>query len=370
MKTLRPLYSSGWLFVTRGTRVARVAAAAFALTLAGGHARSTAAMQALQTEPAELLAALGFDEGDLRALGRGDVISRGLDTHASGEIAVAGAVLVKVPRTYFVERLWDIVEFKQGERVLEIGAFSDRPEPPELEGLTLTPDDLKSLERCRENDCELKLPAAAIATFREHVEWRAPDAAEQATGAFKAMLIDRTVQFLDGGPSAIEPYADGHSKPFDVEVGSLLEASAELFRHAPEFQQSLGRAPRDAGPDVQALTYWSKEKAAFKPLISLTHMSVYTTPAAGTTMTYGASMNFYSSHYLDASIGATVAVERMGEPEAAVYVVYVNRSRVDALNGLFSGLRRWGVQREARGGLKDQLESARRRLEAGYASRP
>ena len=56
----------------------------------------------------------------------------------------------------------------------------------------------------------------------------------------------------------------------------------------------------------------------------------------------------------------------MDAPDA-VYVIYVNRSRVDALHGLFSGLRRWGVQREARGGLKDRLEDTRNRLEAARA---
>lgn len=342
--------------------------AALCLALGSGHGAIVAAAEEMHVEPAGLLTALGFSTKDLRALERGEAISRGMDGSASGEIAVAGAVRVQVPRTYFVDRLMDIVQFKQDDIVLEIGLFTAPPRLEDLETLTLGEDDLRSLAQCRERACDVKLTAPAIATLQA-IDWRAADAAERASRAFKAMLLERTERFLAEGADAIEPYADGHSQPFADEVRSLLDASADLFRHAPDFQSSIAAAPRLAAPRIDAVTYWSKEQAAFKPIISLTHMSVFTVESGGATLTYGASVNYYASHYVDASIGATVAVSHEGEPDV-VYVVYVNRSRVDALNGAFSGLRRWGVQREARGGLKDRLRDTRRRLEAEYEANP
>jgi hypothetical protein len=353
-------------FVTRTGGAASLGAVALALAVANAHPALSAAADGAPGEPAGLLKGLGFGDGDVRALERGEVISRGMDGSASAEIAVAGAVLVRVPRAYFVDRLRDIVDFKQDDIVLEIGVFDGKPSTSQLDGLTLSSDDLHALSRCRPGDCSVKLPAPAIETFRRDVNWGDGDAARQATRAFKTMLVQRTDRFLEGGPDAVEPYADGHSQPFAAEVRGLLDASADLYRYAPAFRDSIAGAPDEAAPGVEAVTYWSKEKAAFKPIISLTHMSFVTTEAAGTTLTYGSSINFYSSHYLDASLGATVAVSPPDEP-GAVYVIYVNRSRVDALNGLFSGLRRWGVQREARGGLKDRLEETRRRLESEYA---
>jgi hypothetical protein len=320
-----------------------------------------------RSEPVALLRSLGFSTDDVRALERGGVISRGLEPTSSGEIAVAGAVLVHVPRSYFVDQLRDIVAFKHDAAVLEIGVFGNPPTLGELDSLTISSDDLRSLERCRPKDCAVKLPEPAIDMFARDIDWRAPDASDRAVRAFKRMLLTRTRALLTGGTDAIEPYADGHSQPFSEQVHSLVEASSNLFWYVPEFQQSL-TAPRDSvSPGIETVTYWSKERAAFKPIISLTSMSFYTTQAAGTTITFGSSMNFYSSHYLDASLGATVAVERSGSAGEAVYVIYVNRSRVDALHGLFSGLRRWGVQREARGGLRDRLEETRTRLETSFA---
>ncbi len=359
------LYRAIARFVTRAGGAAIVP---LALAAAAGHPGASAAQDAPAGEPAGLLTNLGFNGGDLRALERGDVISRGLDGTSSGEIAVAGAVLVHVPRAYFIERLRNIVDFKQDDLVLEIGVFGDPPSGGALAGLTLPPDDVHALSRCREGNCGLKLAAPAIQTFRRDIDWNGADAADRAAQIFRAMLLQRTLRFLARGPEGVDPYADGHSQPFANEVRGLLAASAELYRYAPTFRDAIAGAPDDAAPGVEALTYWSKEKAAFKPIISLTHMSFFTTEAAGTTLTYESSVNFYSSHYLDASLGATVAVSHANAPDA-VYVIYVNRSRVDALNGLFNGLRRWGVQREARGGLKDQLEKTRRRLEADYALR-
>jgi hypothetical protein len=362
------LYRSFARFVTRGAPAARAAGVLAALAVAAGHlaASPRQAADPAAPEPAGLLRDLGFSVGEIRSLDRGLVISRGLDPTSSGEIAVAGAVRVQVPRTYFLQRIKDIVGFKQDEAVLEIGVFNDPPSLRELAPLTLSEDDLRSLESCRSGDCAIKLSAPAIEEFGREVDWTTADAAREATEAFKSMLLSRTRTFLRGGPAALDPYADGHSQPFLQQVNGLLDASSPLFRHAPEFRRSIETAPVDAGPGVETVTYWSKEKAAFKPIISLTHMTFYTTRAAGTTMTFGSSVNFYSSHYLDASIGATIAVEPVDAPDA-VYVIYVNRSRVDALHGLFSGLRRWGVQREARGGLKDRLEDTRNRLEAARA---
>ncbi len=363
----RPLlYRSIARFVTRGSPLLRAAAVAVVLTGLAGRTGADAQSAGTGAEPAALLTRLGFSRNDIATLDGGAVISRGLEPTSSGEIAVAGAVRVNVPRRYFVEQLKDIVAFKQDDAVLEIGVFGDPPSLDALEPLTLSPDDLHALERCRTNDCALKLPAQAIETFGRGIDWRAHDASNQATIAFKRMLLARTRAFLAGGPEALEPYADGHSQPFLDQVHGLVEASADLFQQVPAFRRSLVGVEVGDRPGVDTITYWSKEKAAFKPIISLTHMSFYTTRTAGRTITFGSSMNFYSSHYLDASIGATVAVEAADHPDSAVYVIYVNRSRVDALHGLFSGLRRWGVQREARGGLHDRLDETRNRLEASF----
>jgi hypothetical protein len=313
-----------------------------------------------------MLGRLGFSQRDVEALRRGSVISRGLDSEATGEIAVAGAVRVRVPREYFLTRLRDIADFKRDDAVLELGVFSNPPQLEDLDALTLSSDDLHALRRCRPGDCDLKLSAEAMSRIGEAMDDPGPNADQAVTQVFKATLLDRTRTFLEGGVDALQPYADGASHSFRDAMRGILSATEDLFQEAPDFLHSVEGVPPAAGLD--SIVYWSKEKAAFKPLIALTQMSFFTMPIGSATVTYTMSINFYASHYLDSSLGSTIALEPADDAGSVVYLVYVNRSRVDALHGLFSGLRRWGVQREARGGLRERLERTRRRLETSYAA--
>src|SRR5581483_9521960 len=104
---------------------------------------------------------LRFDAGDVPQLDRGAVVKHGLDTKASGEVAVAGAVRVNAPKAAFVAAVRDIAQFKKSRDVLEIGTFSSPPVLSDLAPLTVTRDDF-DVRECRVNDCPVRLPADVI----------------------------------------------------------------------------------------------------------------------------------------------------------------------------------------------------------------
>jgi hypothetical protein len=70
----------------------------------------------------------------------------------------------------------------------------------------------------------------------------------------------------------------------------------------------------------------------------------------------------YSSRYLDASLGLSIATDAEDVPNA-FYLVYGNRFRANALKGAWSALRRTIVERRARGGLEESLRAAKNELE-------
>ncbi len=72
----------------------------------------------------------------------------------------------------------------------------------------------------------------------------------------------------------------------------------------------------------------------------------------------------YSSRYFDTSIGLTIASEAAASSRG-FFLIYVNRSRANALKGRFSGLRRSIVERKAAGGMEDSLKRVKARLEKG-----
>jgi hypothetical protein len=74
------------------------------------------------------------------------------------------------------------------------------------------------------------------------------------------------------------------------------------------------------------------------------------------------SKDVYSSRYIDASLAVTIASADSTDPKA-FYLVYVNRSRANALKGRFSSLRRAIAEHRARASLENTLTSLKNRLE-------
>ena len=69
----------------------------------------------------------------------------------------------------------------------------------------------------------------------------------------------------------------------------------------------------------------------------------------------------YSSRYIDASLALAIITDATAGD--AIYVVYANRSRVNALRGALSALRKSVVERRARSTLEQSLVHIKARLE-------
>jgi hypothetical protein len=309
---------------------------------------------------------LGFGAAELQDLERGRPIKRSLAPSDPREIALAGAVRLEVPRAYFLDRFRDIVDFKRAPRVLQVGRFSDPPRLEDVRSLTLPDTEVEDLRRCRVGDCNVKLPASVIRRLETEVDWSQPDAREQVTRIVRGMLVDRARAYLRGGPAALEPDAARRSPVVPSrELAAILDASPYLVPYAPELRSVLEAFPRIGLPASEHFLYWSKETFELKPVISVTHVALYTPERLDGTMTIIASAGLYASHYLDASLGLTLVVDAAAGREGC-YVVYVNRSRVDALQGFLSGVRRALAERRARSGTEESLLFLKARLETDY----
>src|SRR5262249_14329929 len=107
--------------------------------------------------------------------------------------------------------------------------------------------------------------------------------------------------------------------------------------------------------------YWSKEKFGMAPFITVTHVTIVCSTSHTCVV---ATRDVYSSRYLDASLALTIATD-VGGSSNAIYLVYANRSRANALKGRFSSLRHAIAERRARGGLEASLRAIKDRLEKG-----
>ena len=121
-------------------------------------------------------------------------------------------------------------------------------------------------------------------------------------------------------------------------------------------------------PGVESFVYWSKEQIAGKPIVSATHVSTLRSDDPDLPEGLAATVGIFSTHYVDASLGVMAVVrESAGGPG---YLVYINRSQVDVLGGIFGGLVRMVVQRRLRSEATDVLRDIRKRLESGNPPAP
>jgi hypothetical protein len=314
----------------------------------------------LQPELRQLLSRdLKFSAGELSELERGKTAKRVLPATASGEVAVAGGVRVHAPKEKFVSAYRDIGRFKQGPNVVEVGRFRNPPQLDDLASLTVIHEDV-DLRDCKVGDCDIRLPADVITRFQREVDWHSADADAQAARLFKRVLFDEVAAYVSGSSGRILQYDDDQRpvRPVDDFAG-LLKNSPYLDAVLPGLGAHFDRFPNRRLDGADDFLYWSKEKFGLTPFISVTHVVLV---PSGPHQYVAATRDVYSTRYVDASLSLAIASDSISDP-GSFYLVYVNRSRANALKGAFAKLRRSIVERRARGSLEENLKNVKRRLE-------
>jgi hypothetical protein len=332
----------------------RNAAFAFAFCAIVGTAQESGVDHDVRTV---LTTRLGFSNGELTELSRGQTVKHGLQARAPGEIAVAGAVRIRASKSAFFARVRDIERFKSGEGVLQIGRFSSPPVLEDLAALTIDKDDFDP-RSCRVGECGVRLPASAIERLRREVDVNAADAQTRAAAFFKRILLDDVSAYLSG-TERMTQYDDG-SKPIRPgdELEGILAAMPEIGVLLPGLPDHLRRFPSARLRDAEDFLYWSKEKFGIAPFITVTHVTIVCRSAATCLMT---TRDVYSSRYLDASVALAIAAD--SGPET-FDLVYDNRSRASALKGGLAAVRRMVTERRARGALEESLNTIKKLLES------
>ena len=119
--------------------------------------------------------------------------------------------------------------------------------------------------------------------------------------------------------------------------------------------------------NLEDFLYWSKEDFGLKPVTSVTHVTIYKSLGNGSDVIVG-SKGIYGSHYFESSLGLTAFVHSRAPDPARSYLIYVNRSRTDALRGLFGGWKRSLIGGRLRDGARKSMEAIKVKLESEYGN--
>jgi hypothetical protein len=300
---------------------------------------------------------------EIASLEKGQIIVRLPKTPETREVATMAIMRLNVPEDFFIAQVRDIVNFKSSENVVQIGKFSDPPKLADLSDLVLDAADIESVRRCRLNSCDMKVSAGFIERFRREIDWSAPNYRERTSEVVRELMLERVNSYLHEGDTALGEYRDkSYRLKLADEFQSLLQPTPYMFGYVPEFQKYLIDYPQSRPAGVEDFFYWSKEIFGLKPVISLTHVVIYKRFNNNGTDLLIASKGIYANHYMETSLGLTGFIHAAGR----TYLIYTNRSRADALRGLFAGLKRSLIASSLRDGTRKNMEMIKKKLESKY----
>lgn len=298
---------------------------------------------------------------DRLRLGRGETVVRSIAA-VDGHVAIFSASATAVPGDRLLRWVHRIDAMKRGRYSPAVVRFSDPPRMSDLATLELEADDLADLRDCRPGSCGLKLTESDMATLVPLARSRRAGWQAEVQQAFRAVMLARAERYLADGLGGLAPYRDSRAPVhLDDEFQALMRQTPFMRARVPLLADFLVRYPQQRTPDVQSFLYWSKEILGRKPVVSITHVTM-TRPDRGPDAVV-ASRQVYATHYMSGSLAITAIVG--GRDGAPRYLAYLNRSRVDVLDGFFGGLVRTIVERRLRDEAGQLVDALRRRLEAG-----
>jgi hypothetical protein len=337
-------------------------AAALVLTSAGWP--STALLSG--RDPFQFLApSVVLSDSERRRLERDEVVARML--HAEdGQLAVFVATRLNAPPDALVAWTRAIAELKRSKFVLAVGRFSDPPRGGDLDTLRLDERDLDSIRACVPTECGLKLSASEITSLKaaavaDGSSWR-----EAVDLEFRRLLVARVNAYRSGGLGALAASADRDTPASPEQVFTSIVTKSPYLKRLPHVEAWLQGYPRAVDPHLESFFYWSKEYyGAGKPVISVTHVGIFR-PETDRQLpaVVIASKQIFATHYIEGALGLTIVMRDASD--RTPYLVYLNRSRLDLLRGVFGGITRSVLESRLKRHAPQVVRGLRSRLESGH----
>lgn len=304
------------------------------------------------------------DAGERQRIEHGEVVVRILPAR-DGEVAVFAATKFAAEAEALVRWTKAIEALKRSPFVVAIRRFSHPPVLSDLDALALDDVDLEGIRQCETGSCSVKLASHEIDALKSAAgtsgEWKPAVQRE-----FRRLLLARVAKYQSEGLAGLPPYVD-RSEPTrpQTEFAGILARSPHLRNYLPAVADGLSNYPQAELPSAESFLYWSKEQYKNgKPIIAVTQVHIVRPVGPSLPAVVVLGQEIFASHYRDGSLGSTFVLD----DGKARYLVYLNRSRLDRLGGMFSGLKRALVERRLASEVKSGLDTVRRRIESGNPS--
>jgi len=286
-------------------------------------------------------------------------VTKMLEGDASRELAVFGAVWVKSEVSRYLDWVSDVERFESGGGFRVTKRISSPPRIEDFAAFRVPPEDFSDLRSCRVGNCELKLGERALGRLRKEIDWSSANAPEAANALLRQLVFEYVTGYEEGGNDRLAVYRDD-SRPTFVgqEFRSMVGRMPELTSYMKSVGSYLLEYPKVTLPNSTSFLYWQEVEFGLKPIVRVSHMTVYREGDAAVI----ASKLLYSSHYFWTGLELRVLV-----PDPArgpgFWFVTVNRTRSDGLGGFTGRMVRGRVRDEVRQGVQELLKITKEMLE-------
>jgi len=307
-----------------------------------------------------------FSPVDLRALDAGKAVVKILDTPVRRELAYFGVVHIDAQPERFVDRFRDIERFERGPGIPQIGRFGIPPQTEDLASLTLPAKDVSALATCRPVDCDVKLSTAAMARFRNQVDWSSPNAALQVHDVARTMILELVSSYQANGNAALGQYDDGgESQPVAGEFRALITSDNLLSLPAPGLMAYLEEFPRGQPTGAEDFFYWSMVDFGLKPTVRVNHVIIYPLAGRPSGVSYVIAIKqLWASHYFQSALELRFLVDDQRRADRpGFYLLSITRSRIDGTSGLRGSLLRPVISYRSRTAVRGYLDYLKRQVE-------
>ena len=305
----------------------------------------------------------GLNEQQIAAIRSGKAVARVVESHTPDEVFVFGAVYVEAAPESYVELASDIEALRKLPSYLAIQSFSDPPQSSDLDGFTLSQQDINELRNCKAGHCQFQLPSERIDDFQRSIDWSAPDVAESANRLAQRMALQALLDYRQGGNSALGAYRDkNHPAAVAESFASLIGGWSALPVYLPELKDYLLEYPKAKSDNVQTAFYWEKVNFGLKPTFRIVQKIIYRQPDPIAPVYAVAEKQVYASHYFQTALDLTVCVK--DAQRSGFYLITLKGSKQAGLTGLKGSIVRKVAVDKTRSSLERVLVTIKQKLEA------
>jgi len=332
--------------------------------LAGILLASALAASGQDTEPFKFFREyVRLNDGEINNIRSGKAVAKIVDSPTPDEVYVFGSVYVNSTPERYLKFASDIDALRKVPNYLAIQKFSNPPKLSDLEGFTLEEQDIKELKKCEPGHCEVQLPSEAMDTFKQSVNWSAPDVADQVNRLGQKMALEALEKYIEGGNAALGTYRDKHNPAVVADTfDRLLSRSKGLPVYLPLLDRYLLDYPKANSDGIESQFYWEKVSFGLKPTLRIVQAVAYHDKDSANPRYAIAVKQLYASHYFETALDLTVCVPDHERP--GMYVITIKGSSQAGLTGLKGGIVRKVAVDKSRSSLEKALGTIKQKLES------